>query len=118
MKYNGLLVVWLVLLCGIARAEHDAVNTVDAAGYETLSRAFEKIKLQARQGDASAQHILGCYYLGGDGIAPDFQAAKKWFLLAAKQGYSKSQGLLGGVYLEEGDWVRAYAWLLIGYILV
>ena len=54
-------------------------------------------------------------YYQGQGVAQDYQAAIKWYKLAADQGQAKSQNSLGYMYLQgQGvtlDYIRAYMWL-------
>jgi hypothetical protein len=74
----------------------------------------DALQLQARQGDANAQHDLGVIYARGDLGQPDYAKAAYWFREAAVQGLANAQYNLGVLY-EQGlgvaqDDVRALLW--------
>ena len=75
----------------------------------------EQLCLDAEQGDADAQFLLGRRYFNGEGVPPDYQEAVKWYRLAAEQGYAMSQFSLGGMYaIGQGvreDYVQAHKWI-------
>ena len=52
----------------------------------------------AEQGIAEAQYNLGLIYSKGQGVAPDYKEAVKWYRLAAEQGFAESQTNLGLMY--------------------
>ncbi|WP_029008338.1 tetratricopeptide repeat protein [Azospirillum halopraeferens] len=68
----------------------------------------------ARQGDASAQALLGFLYASGRGGDVDHEQAAHWYRLAAEQGSSRAQLglgiLLAGHYLGEPDHAAALHW--------
>ena len=59
-----------------------------ATGFRSdKSRARPKA---AGQGYAAAQHYLGFIYDEGQGVAPDYAGAAKWYRKAADQKYAAS----------------------------
>ena len=68
---------------------------VYTAAVADQSTEIEELRLQAEQGDASAQYNLGVMYDRGDGVDQDYQEALKWYRLAAKQGNAEAQRDLG-----------------------
>ena len=68
----------------------------------------------AKQGDASAQSLLGSMYNEGKGVPQDYKTAAKWWKLAADQGDAGAQYSLGLMY-DNGqgapqDYKRAVKW--------
>lgn len=107
MKRN--LTTLLLLLCALP-----------ALWSQTRAELLEK----AEAGDAEAQYELGqCYsygmltYVGDfDAVSPDYDAAEKWFLRAANQGYGNAYFELGIIYQfkkknrnEAIRWYKKYA---------
>ena len=74
----------------------------------------EQLCLDAEQGDADAQFLLGRRYFNGEGVPQNYQEAVKWFRLAAEQGDADAQFLLGRRYFNgEGvpqDYQEAAKW--------
>ena len=61
------------------------------------------------------QYNLGFMYYKGEGVPHDYEAAVKWYTLAAEQGNSNAQNNLGlmfanGQGLPE-DFIYAHMWL-------
>ncbi len=89
-----------------------------AAGWRTLcggeavngqeSERFKETKIEAEQGDAEAQNLLGWMYEYGRGVAEDKVEAAKWFRKAAKQGYARAQHWLGLTYYKGDGVPRDY----------
>ena len=74
-----------------------------------------EIRLQAEQGDASAQYNLGVSYANGEGVLKDEAEAVRWYRLSADQGNAFAQYNLGvryafgrGVPQDEAEAVRWY----------
>ena len=74
-----------------------------------------EIRLQAEQGDASAQYNLGGRYAFGRGVPQDEAEAVRWYRLSADQGDASAQNNLGlmydngeGVLKDEAEAVRWY----------
>tara|TARA_R100000808_G_scaffold14569_1_gene34319 strand:+ start:608 stop:1189 length:582 start_codon:yes stop_codon:yes gene_type:complete len=92
------LVVALLLVSGTA---------VYAERYAENHGAVESVKLyrlQAEQGDLSAQIKLGLNYEFGIDVPQDYKEAAKWFRLSAEQGWAPAQTHLGVAY-DFGDGV-------------
>jgi hypothetical protein len=69
----------------------------------------------AAEGDARAQTYLGFMYAHGRGVPQNYDAAARWFRLAAEQDFPAAQFFLGLMY-DKGqgvaqDFVLAHAWL-------
>ena len=81
--------------------------------------SFEKIKMQAEDGNAQAQFKLGIMYFYGQETAQNYMEALKWFNKAAKQNNPKAQYNLGVMYsLGEGvpqDYIKSYIWFSLAY---
>ena len=81
---------------------------------ETTSEDIEKWRVEAEQGDASAQFNLGYAYWHGTGVGKDQREAVRWGRKAAEQGHVMAQFYLGYVYWTgEGvitDKREAYIW--------
>lgn len=60
----------------------------------------------AEQGDPEARVIVGEIYERGIGVAPDYAAAARWYMLAADDGSKRAQINLGHLY-EQGLGVPA-----------
>jgi hypothetical protein len=76
---------------------------------------FEKLKMQAEQGDAVAQFNLGCAYSNGTDVTTDSVKAAKWWRKSADQGYDRSEYALGlayangdGVAQDDGEAARLF----------
>jgi TPR repeat protein len=74
--------------------------------YETALREY---RLQADQGDAMAQAVLGTMYAAAWGVPQDYAEAVKWTRLAANQGNAFGQGFLGLMYLQGLGVLQSYA---------
>ena len=53
------------------------------------------LQLIAAQGDADAQFNLVVMYHTGQGVPQDYTQAVRWARLAADQGHTKAQNILG-----------------------
>ena len=86
------------------------------AAYEKgdYKTAMELWKPYAKQGEPSAQYILGLMYDNGEGVPEDDKQAIKWYRLAADQGYADAQYNLGVMYAngygEPKDDKQAVQW--------
>jgi len=74
----------------------------------------EKIIIEAKQGNATAQLLLGLMYSVGKGIPRDDEEAFYWLTESAEQGNAEAQLHLGFVY-ENGkgtpqDYEKALYW--------
>lgn len=71
-------------------------------------------RLQAEQGDASAQDCLGDLYYRGIVVPQDYGEAARWFRKAADQNYAKAEDDLGWMYSRNlgvaQDYAEALRW--------
>ena len=78
---------------------------------------FEKNLVTARQGDPSAQNVVGIMYDEGIGVAQNFGEATRWYRMAAEQRYAQAQSNLATSYWNgkgtTKDEVEALAWLYV-----
>jgi len=119
MKYNGLLVVLVGVVClalaGCGRDE-SSLKSVSSLVDPFTDEKTAPVNLQtkAKQGDAIAQCRLGVAYSTGEGVPQDYKEAAKWYRLAAEQGNANAQALLGSCYSAgEGvpqDYTEAVKW--------
>ena len=80
------------LLILVALLSFQSVNALDLD--------FDKLKLQAEQGDEFAQYLLGRMYYLGEGVPESAVEAVKWFRKAADQDIVNAQYSLGGMYAD------------------
>jgi uncharacterized protein len=68
----------------------------------------------AEQGAANARINLGNMYREGRGVEQDYEAAVRWYVLAAKHGHVAAQNNLGLMYRSRHcipqDFVAAVKW--------
>jgi len=81
--------------CEIRGGEYTAY---DRADYRTALKVW---MAQAEQGDAAAQTYVGEIYEKGLGVAPDYDAAARWYRRAADANYPRAAINLGSLY-ERG----------------
>jgi TPR repeat protein len=70
------------------------------------SQQLAALRALAESGDGTAQHDLAVRYARGDGTAPDYREAARWFRAAALQGVANAQYNIG-VLTERGLGVEA-----------
>jgi len=79
--------------------------------YVTALEIFQKL---ADQGDAKAATTLGSMFANGQGVPPDMDEARRWFLRAAEKGEPAAQFNLGILYYTgQGvpkDYAAAFQW--------
>jgi len=63
-------------------------------------KKFQCVKMQADEGDACAQALLGSYYQKGNGVEKSMESAVHYYQLSADQNYSKGLFKLGECYAE------------------
>lgn len=68
--------------------------------------AREWMEKAAKQGDAKAQYLLGCFYGSDD----DMLAAIEWIQKAAEQGYAEAQFEIGKLSQRSGKLSEAVKW--------
>lgn len=90
------------------------------------AKHIARLKLEALQGSADSQCILGLAYVTGYGVPKDEAESAKWYRKAAEQGNAEGQKNLGKYYVTgygvPQDPVQAHAWLNLatsseGYVL-
>jgi len=77
--------------------------------------------VEAEQGNAIAQFILGSMYENGEGVAQDYIEAMMWYHKAAEQGDTDAQYNLGNLYDNENlgvahDYVMSHMWFTIASV--
>jgi len=92
-----LLLVLAFSLAGCVTADKNRTSP-EAKGSEDYATEMQRLLPLAKQGDAVAQSELGVMYAKGLGVPQDYDAALKWFRLAADDGYAKAQFNLGIMY--------------------
>lgn len=77
---------------------------------------IRQLKSEAEDGGLAAQNEMGTRSVSGLGLPQDFDAALKWYNLAAEKGYAVSQFNLAGMYEQgfgvETNLVKAAEWYL------
>ena len=107
----------LLLLSSTEGWSADFQKGVTAYNKKDYATALREWKPLAKQGNFSAQYLLGVMYRKGQGVPQDYKTAVKWYRLAAEQGNATAQNNLGLMYgLGQGviqDNVYAHMWLTI-----
>lgn len=80
---------------------------------QDYATALKMLRPLASGGNADAQATIGTMYDAGQGVVQDFDAAIRWWQLAAAQGHAQAQVNLGLIYGVRQDFVRAYMWLSV-----
>ncbi len=70
----------------------------NAAIAETKSERIARLHIQAEQGDAELQYLLGFAYWDGYRVEKDQRVAVRLWRMAVEQGYAKAQVKLGWAY--------------------
>ena len=68
---------------------------------ECFEKAVPGLRMEAEQGDAEAQRLLGSYLIGEAKNEEDLHEAIQWIRKAAEQGDAESQFTLGAVYSSK-----------------
>lgn len=116
-KLSGLTAA--IVLVGLT-----ANASVANATWDEAAKAFAKKEYQAalklfrplaEKGNALAQYNIALMHRMGLGVTKDQREARKWSRLAAKQGNTDAQVMLGSLYAkadggESVDVPRAYMW--------
>ena len=100
---------------GNAQAQYDLARAKELK--DDFVAAFSWASAAAQQGHRNAQHLLGTYYLHGQGTVQNYRAAMEQFTKAAEQGHLEAQYQLGLFYRDglasPPDKETAYVWLNI-----
>jgi uncharacterized protein len=70
-------------------------------------------QVQAAQGNAEAQAVMGERYARGDGVAQDTKEAFMWYQKSADQGFPAGLGFLSDTYLHDKNYEESYFWFLL-----
>lgn len=109
-------VVALGLIANVPVAQagtwEDGVKAFARKEYAAAAKLFRPL---AEKGNAVAQYRIALMHKMGLGVSKDRKQAQKWSRLAAKQGNTDAQVLLGSLYYkgegsESDDIARAYMW--------
>lgn len=90
----------------------DGVKAFARKEYAAAAKLFRSL---AEKGNAVAQYRIAMMHKMGLGVSKDRKQAQKWSRLAAKQGNTDAQVLLGSLYYkgegkEPDDIAKAYMW--------
>jgi hypothetical protein len=80
---------------------------------KNVNKALHYYQTAASAGHAGAQYGFGLMYLNGEGVARDRSYGMRWLGTAAQKRYAPAAALLGDIYNESGDKVRALVWYKI-----
>ncbi len=104
----------LLLLSSTEGWSADFQKGVTAYNKKDYATALREWKPLAKQGNFSAQYLLGVMYRKGQGVPRDHKTAVKWLKLAAEQGDANAQLNLGLMYGDGAgviqDNVYAHMW--------
>jgi TPR repeat protein len=93
----------------------DGKKGLEAAKNGAWATYIRKFHLDAEQGDAEAQFLMGVFYEAKG--EKEVQIAVIWWKLAAEQGHADAQFSLGGMYLEgkgvPKDIVYSHMWIIL-----
>ena len=104
MKRSSVLI--LLILTALLFVLHTGIFSLALAwGGEN----FEKLKEEARRGNAKAQYGLGIDYYNGQGVPQDYAQAAYWYRKAADQGDAMGEAGLGILYQYGQGVPRDYA---------
>ncbi|MDO8978196.1 MAG: tetratricopeptide repeat protein [Afipia sp.] len=104
----------LIVSAPVAQAGtwEDGVKAFARKEYAAAAKLFRPL---AEKGSAVAQYRIALMHKMGLGVSKDRKQAQKWSRLAAKQGNTDAQVLLGSLYYkgeggESDDIAKAYMW--------
>ncbi len=80
---------------------------------KNVERALHFFQTAASAGHAGAQYGFGIMYLNGEGVTMDRSYGMRWLGTAAQKRYAPAASLLGDIYEDSGDDVRALVWYRI-----
>ncbi|MCP3128280.1 tetratricopeptide repeat protein [Shewanella putrefaciens] len=99
MKYKQwVLGAGLAVVAGLSTAAH--AFSIPQPATEIAASKFVHIQVQAAQGDADAQFLLGLMYLSGRFVAQEIPSGVHWMSLAAEQQHEKAQQTLADLSFE------------------
>lgn len=80
---------------------------------KNIPRALHFYQTAASAGHAGAQYGFGIMYLNGEGVTMDRSYGMRWLGTAAQKRYAPAASLLGDIYEDTGDSIRAMVWYRI-----
>jgi hypothetical protein len=94
---------------GLSQADwNDLVNYTWAAPDDAFAATLlPRLKTIAEAGDKFAQANLGWMYFNGLGVTKDMAESKRWYKMAAEQGYALAEFQIG--YIDENSDPKDYA---------
>ncbi len=118
LKRSGLVIVILSLaLISVVSSAHADTwkEAMEAFGRKQYATAMKLMRPLAEKGHAAAQYQVALMHKMGLGVSKSEKEARKWSRLAAKQGHTDAQVLLGSLYYtkegnESPDVIKAYMW--------
>ena len=113
-QHIATVIGYVVLAVSLLSTATYATPSIDEEGIERCLSAYNGggnnrdalvvCRPLAEQGVSHAQNVLGEIYMYGEGIPQDYDAAIKWFRLAAEQHHRRARFMLGVLYWS-GDGV-------------
>lgn len=88
----------LTLSLGLSAAAH--AFSIPQPANEIAASKFAHIQVQAEQGDANAQFLLGLMFLSGRYVQQELQSGLYWITLSAEQQHKKAQQTLADLSFE------------------
>ena len=109
----AVLFIGLMAHVPVANATWD--EAAKAFAKKEYAAALKLFRPLAEKGNALAQYNIALMHRMGLGVTKDQREARKWSRLAAKQGNTDAQVMLGSLYAkadggESADVARAYMW--------
>lgn len=71
---------------------------------------FQELQEKAKEGDTTAQYLMGAEYYTGMGVDRNIPLAIEWFTLSAEKKHLKSQLKLGQIYESNREYTKAIDW--------
>lgn len=94
-------------------ANHLRTGNKKSGVRKNLSKALHFYQTAASAGYAGAQYGFGLMYLNGEGVSRDRSYGMRWLGTAAQKRYAPAAALLGDIYNDGDDKVRALVWYKI-----
>jgi uncharacterized protein len=111
-----IVIVSLSLISVVPAAHADSwKEATKAYAQKKYAAAMKMFRPLAEKGHAAAQYQVALMHKMGLGVPKSQREARKWSRLAAKQGNTQAQLLLGSLYYtkegnESPDVIKAYMW--------
>jgi hypothetical protein len=97
------------------RHYHESLNYLEGKGVpQDSAKSFALNAQAAHEGYREAVLAMGWYYLGGVGVAQDYEKAKKWYRKSARHGEPKAMFSLGRIAYVEQDYPESLLWFSRG----